>query len=152
MKPSPPSFVHLRQPKGSSLCGQTCVAMYLGITLEESVFWFNGKRSGTRTSQLCYVLRHQGVDIPLDSKLKVIYRGVKLPETGILKITWKPPGKKINQGHWILKVGNVVYDPELDGPVPIDSYLDWLPLVHGKVTSFLKLPNIDRSVDIVPHV
>jgi hypothetical protein len=38
----------IQQPEGSSLCGQTCVAMIAGITLEESIGAFGGKKRGTR--------------------------------------------------------------------------------------------------------
>lgn len=141
---SPNSLTHIKQPRGSSLCGQTCLAMYLGISLGESIFWFNGKRSGTNTRILCYVLRNQGVDIALNSRLRVIYRGVKVPRTGILRIKWKIPDRKVNHGHWVLKVGDMIHDPEQEWPVEYEDYVARiLPPLYGKITSFLKLPDIN---------
>lgn len=135
---------HVRQPSGSRLCGQSVVAMILGVPLEESVSRFDGHTSGTRTRMLCDVLRDNGVSIPENAKLKVIRKG-DLPEFGILKITWKIPGRKISHGHWILKVGDVIHDPELDGPATIKAYDCWLPKVNGKITSYLELPiNVDQ--------
>lgn len=51
---------YIQQPPGSWLCGQTCVAMIAGITLEEAIAIF-GKRSGTTTKQVIQALTAAGV-------------------------------------------------------------------------------------------
>lgn len=48
------------QPEGSWLCGQACVAMVAGITLEQSIFTF-GKRSGTSTKDVVNALKKLGI-------------------------------------------------------------------------------------------
>jgi hypothetical protein len=54
-------LLHIYQPPGSSLCGQTCVAMLAGISLEESISAFNGKRGGTLTRDVVDAFRKLGI-------------------------------------------------------------------------------------------
>jgi len=51
----------VRQPEGSSLCGQACVATIAGVSLEESIRAFDGTRGGTRTKQVINALRKFGI-------------------------------------------------------------------------------------------
>lgn len=127
------SIVHIQQPQNSSLCGQSCVAMYCGVTLEESVKAFASK-GGTRTRQVISVIQSFGVD--MDYKpLQLIKKDSTLPETCIIKIVWE--GKK--RSHWILKKGNVVHDPSYASPcTDFSVYNSWLK-EYGKMTSYLEL-------------
>lgn len=50
------------QPENSNLCGQACVASIAGVTLEDAIKVFGGKRSGTSTRQVVDALRKLGVE------------------------------------------------------------------------------------------
>ena len=56
MKPT-----YIRQPYGSKLCGQTCVAMAAGVTLQKAVIAF-GTRGSTTGKAVLIVLRRLGVN------------------------------------------------------------------------------------------
>jgi hypothetical protein len=86
----------IQQPEGSSLCGQTCVAMIAGVTLEESIEAFGGKRSGTRTKDVVIALRKLGIN------------GQCYPDTCIVKLHFD--GQK--NTHWTIWHEGKFYDPE----------------------------------------
>lgn len=50
----------IKQPDGSSLCGQACVAMIVGISLNESIKLFNSK-GATTTRKLYHALQKRGI-------------------------------------------------------------------------------------------
>lgn len=103
---------HIFQPPGSSLCGQTCVAMIAGVSLEESIAAF-GKRSGTRTKEVVAALRKLGVncgDPPL-MRLREPWRLTNLPETCIVKMHFD--GSKTT--HWAIWHNKRFYDPDERG-------------------------------------
>ncbi len=128
------SVIHIMQPNESKLCGQSCVAMYCGISLHDSIETFK-TRSGTSTRQLIVAMQNQGIEIEY-SPLKLITKWTALPETCIIKITWH--GRK-NNGHWIFKKGDSIHDPSFASPCKgVDIYKAWLA-EHGKMTSYLEL-------------
>ena len=57
------------QPPNSKLCGQCCVAMLAGITLDESI-QIIGHQKGTRTKDL--VKAFQKLNIKTAARLKVV--------------------------------------------------------------------------------
>ena len=50
---------HIRQPEGSNLCGQACVAMLAGVTLAEAIR-ATGTRGRTSTRHVTHALRALG--------------------------------------------------------------------------------------------
>lgn len=93
---------HLLQPPGSSLCGQTVVAMVLGITLDEAVSLV-GKTGGTRLEDLETALGKKGV------RLWPRVPGPPPMNGGglyICSVRWK------RGGHWLLIDGSRRLDPE----------------------------------------
>jgi hypothetical protein len=100
---------HIFQPPESSLCGQTCVAMIAGITIEESIVAFGGTRRGTRTKQLVEALRKLGVkcgDAPL-TRIPKTWQWDDLPKTCIVKLHFE----WTKTTHWTLWHNNRFYDP-----------------------------------------
>jgi hypothetical protein len=81
------------QPPGSSLCGQTCVAMIAGITLEESIEAFRGKKGGTRTKEVVAALRKLGINCG-DPPLTRI-KSQELPDTCIVGLKKEIQGRKL---------------------------------------------------------
>jgi hypothetical protein len=119
---------HIRQPGGSKVCGHSCLAMILGIPLEQAIGLI-GHRHGTRTREL---LKHLGTRA-LDSRLRVITKKLILPDFALLKVRWAD----ITFGHYVLKIHKLVHDPELPIGVPIEDWNLWIISMHGKVTSYL---------------
>jgi hypothetical protein len=105
----------IQQPEGSSLCGQTCVAMIAGITLEESIEVF-GKRSATRTKDLVAALRKLGIDCG-DPPLTRI-KGTMLTRTCIVKLHFDYQ----THTHWTLWHNGQFYDPDFTGQYTLNCY------------------------------
>ena len=134
---------HIQQPNQSSVCGQSCVGMYLGISLQDSIVLFGGSIGGTRTTDLCRVLTSRNIKIAIP-RLQTIRRGKEIPHTCILKICWKTPeGRTTFKSHWILKVGDTAHDPGLEVEIGWGYYSGiFIPRRYGKITSYLELPAI----------
>lgn len=105
---------HQTQPKGSSLCGQTCVAMAAGVTLQRSIEVF-GTKGGTRTKQVIAALKVFGFETVGDKLVRWDGR-LAPPKFSLLHMIWDNPGKKTKHGHWLLNWEGVVHDPSLDAP------------------------------------
>lgn len=92
----------LRQPKGSRTCGQHCVAIVSGITIDESVRRF-GHKHGTKTKELIAVLCDLGfITTP---KLIRLSPCQKLPHLCILKVRWA------KGSHWVVYNNGIIMDP-----------------------------------------
>lgn len=91
------------QPEGSWLCGQTCVAMLAGITLEESIAVF-GKRSSTSTKDVIRALRSLGISCG-DSLISL----KKQAKTPVCMVVLHFAGVKYT--HWTVYHNDLYYDP-----------------------------------------
>jgi len=124
---------HIKQPYCSSLCGQTCIAMLLGINLEKSIEEFNS-RGGTRTKQLKEIIRKYGHDCT--DKLKVVTKNTVIPEICICKVKWHGT----NRSHWVLKHKDKLYDPEMENCANWDDGYLHKPKHHGNwISSYLEI-------------
>lgn len=101
-------MIHVRQPFGSHLCGQCCVAIIASITLAESIALI-GHRRATHKRELCYALDSLGFDTGRTYRWSV---GDRLPRVAILKVHVTPPLGKKDWTHWVAWVDGVTYDPE----------------------------------------
>lgn len=118
-----PSLV--RQPQGSSLCGQCCVAMAAGVSLDRAVEVVGHARSrGTYTREIRDALRVLGVGCA-DRCRRVNRDLCNLPRRGIVTIHTK--GRRL--GHWMLLWDGEMFDPENRYP----DFEGW------KITSFLEI-------------
>lgn len=98
----------VRQPPGSNLCGQACVAMVLGRTLEGVRLLFD--RWGlTRTRDLVEALIRGGATGLRE--FRRVRRGVSLPAMAICRFRW--PG--LWKSHWVVWAEGKFWDPEEDG-------------------------------------
>lgn len=90
----------VKQPKGSSLCGQACVAMLAGVSLEESTETFRTKGC-TRYKALIQALRQLGVESA--EKWKMGH------PTGdaIIRFT----NQELGCSHWVVFFKGKYYDP-----------------------------------------
>lgn len=94
---------YIRQPEGSNLCGQTCVAMIADIPLEESITAF-GKRSCTTTKDVIKALRSLGISCG-DSLISL----KKQEKTPTCMVVLHFEGAK--HTHWTIYHDGLYYDP-----------------------------------------
>ena len=105
----------LLQPKGSNLCGQTCVAMIAGISLEEAILAV-GKRGLTTTKDIAQALRKLGFGC---ADRVTRYNGRLGSELCLCVVESK---------HWVVYKDGLFYDPAF-------GILFWMP----RVTSYLNI-------------
>jgi hypothetical protein len=121
-------MIPMIQPRDSNLCGQTCVAMVTGNTVEK-ICRMIGHSHSTRTSELARVL--EGFGFFCEDRLRRIRKGGRIPSNCLLKVTFKMRGgdgkRLIRKGHWMLRWDGRTYDP------------DPRPVSFGEVTSYLKI-------------
>jgi len=122
----------VRQPDGSSLCGQSCVAMAAGVSLKRAVAAVGHSRiGGTHTREIVAALRALGVECA-DRCRKVSRKRPVLPQRGMVVIH-QPKGEhgvSYHRWHWILTWDGQIYDPAGLWP---DRYTDW------RITSYLEI-------------
>lgn len=100
---------YLFQPLGSNQCGQTCVAMLLGIPLND-VLTEMGKDGVTTTRDLVTILQSHGFETS-ERRMRVT-KSTKLPDICILSM--KIEGQ--SNWHWVLYVQGKYLDPDA-GPL-----------------------------------
>jgi len=94
---------HIYQPEGSKSCGQHCVAMIAGISVEESIAAF-GHDKGTRRKAVIEVLKKLGLN-PGKKAYRFILQK-QLPELCMLIIKWDKKGS-----HWVVYNNGKIYCP-----------------------------------------
>lgn len=114
------SIKYIKQPT-EYLCGQACVAMLAGVTVEEVVSVMQNDK-GTGKKDIERALNHYG--IPQAKTMTKADNSSVLPQVCILKVLL--PG----YSHWILYYDGKYYDPEfglmeeLYPKARIQSYLE----------------------------
>jgi hypothetical protein len=131
---TPIALDHIHQPPGSSLCGHCCVAMVLGITLEETIKRIGYVR-GTKAKELALVLRIGGVAC---KSRRIRYTPRKaLPKRALLALSRRSNRRKF---HWVLLWDGWVYDPEFCAPWLLTQYLSFFDGAdNADLTSYLPL-------------
>lgn len=125
--------LHIQQPVGSKLCGHSCLAMALGISLEEACSRI-GHRRAVRTRELVRALGGAA-----KGKRLTPLRSRTPPDPSILRMVW--PNR---HGHLVLLAGGKVYDPLYSAPAP--SLQEWRKFIeehNGRLTSFLPVEDGD---------
>ena len=101
-------MVHLQQPAESKLCGQTCVAMAAGISIEDAILSV-GHRHATRLPELLKAFREFGIS-RVGTK-RTCWNGRSAPPRfSLLSMLFHKPGEK-HHGHWLLNWDGVIHDP-----------------------------------------
>lgn len=128
----------INQPELSSTCGQTCVAMIAGITLDESIKLFKFK-GPTTTKQIAKVLRKLG--FKCEDKLERFGSRFILPTDGIYLFKLKYNNKKGGRWHWVIWNGkeNCWYDPGRKYKLHRDFH--WIHRKTMYPTSYLQIFN-----------
>jgi hypothetical protein len=112
----------LKQPLGSNLCGQTCVAM-LADTSIEAVCHLMRTRGKTRTRDVVRALRYYGFTVP-NRLIRVMDTIEPLPKTCIVKVP------HARGWHWMLFYEGRVYDPGT--PLCLGRVTSYLPVMRGR--------------------
>lgn len=113
----------IRQPDNSNLCGQACVAMIAGISLNESIKLFNSKGT-TNTKKVYYALQKRGISC---SNKAVRIKKNNKPKLCMVIIHYS--GCK--NTHWCIWNKNKYYDPVRGIRKELDSF--------ERETSFIKI-------------
>jgi hypothetical protein len=131
---------HIFQPEGSNLCGQTCVAMLAGVTLEESIAAFSGKRGGTRTKEIIVALQKLGIkcdDAPLTR-----FTGDCFPtDTCIVKLHIDGT----HRTHWSVWHEGRYYDPSEAADGLLEGSKNMYP-PYIRMTSYLPIYSLERGI------
>lgn len=113
---------YIKQPN-EYLCGQTCVAMIAGVSVEDVVKVMQNEK-GTGKKDIEKALEHYG--IPQAKTMTKADHSTPLPPVCILKVLLP------KYSHWVLYYHGKYYDPEfglmdaLYGKARIQSYLELL--------------------------
>ena len=109
---------HISQPYGSSLCGQACVAMVLGIRLNMAIGLI-GHDHGTKPKELAEALCLNGVHC---MNYRVRYSVEKgLPPRALLAVS---STNRRRRYHWVLLWDDWIYDPANTCPCSLQSFLE----------------------------
>lgn len=114
----------VKQPKGSNLCGQACVATIGNISLEDSIRIFD-REGRTNTKDLIYALELLG--FVCATRLK---RG-KPEQDDLAIVKFLHPNRK---SHWVVWYKGKYYDPIAGVSKKVPKYLS-----ESKQTSFLRI-------------
>jgi hypothetical protein len=115
----------IRQPPKTALCGQCCVAMVAGVSLERATEAVgHGRTSGTDTREIIAALRKLGLRCA-DRCRRISRARPEYPQRAIL-VARRNDCRKY---HWLLSWDGVIYDPEDDWP----QYNGW------RITSYLEI-------------
>lgn len=101
-------MTHLFQPAGSELCGQTCVAMAAGVSLERSIRQF-GHGKATETREVVKALRAFGIGC--SERLRRVSKNRIPPPRAIMAVRWLDRKRQPRVWHWVLVWDGKVYDP-----------------------------------------
>ena len=117
------------QPEGSYLCGQACVAMAGGVSLQRASSVIGHERA-TSTKDVRDALRELGLECA-DKLVRVSRARPQLPERAIVVIH-RPavPGERSAHWHWMLSWHGKMYDPGDRWPAGYDKW---------RITSYLEI-------------
>lgn len=120
---------HVTQHPSLPLCGHACLAMVLGLKLDEAIDKMGHKRT-TRTRELVAALGKRAKDRRL-----IPVRQRAIPEFAVMKVTWKG---RPQRGHFAIHQHGYVHDPLLPGKMTRHDWDLWVG-DRGRVTSALEL-------------
>jgi hypothetical protein len=96
---------HVVQPPDSKLCGQACVAMVLGCSLDDAWHLMPWHRA-THTRDLVAALERNAAD----TRMRTVRAGTVVPEPAIVRIFERSRGRSA-VGHLVLFCADKVHDP-----------------------------------------
>ena len=137
---------YIRQPKGSGLCGQSCLAMILGVSLERAIeILGHAKKGGSTFSEHRKVLIEQGYKLGEVTKVDNRKKH-ELPDFAYVRIAF---GSR-RTGHAVLHYKGKFYDP---GKQVFDSKEEMLSTykhVKGKIQYYFEI--IEEESNVIEDV
>ncbi len=125
----------VRQPEGSALCGQCCVAMVAGVSLRRAIAAVGVEftERGTETRQIVAGLRALGVRC--SGRLRRVSRARPvLPARCLVAIIQYRPDadgeRQPTRSHWMVSWDGQIYDPGERWP---EGFAGW------KITTYLEI-------------
>lgn len=135
----------VQQPPDSRLCGQACVAMLCGVSLERAI-QLVGRKEGTRTKELAHAIRKLGYHC--ESRLTVLGENVNwlmAQENMLVKMTnYDDQGKRVRNWHWV-----VVHDRKVYDPASFDVLSRFHTVIMGRPTSYLQVITGRPAVQLI---
>ena len=125
-------ITHVQQPAGSLLCGQCCIAMVAGTTLDRAI-----AAAGTRTRTSAPVLQRALLQLGWQLLPFVRYTGSGLPlhlADGVRLLRVRGGGQGRGY-HWIVRAGLDIHDPRAAATCTVDQYVRYLQRYRMHVTS-----------------
>jgi hypothetical protein len=107
-------------PEGSNCCGQACIAMAAGVSLDRA-FEATGKRGGTHTKHVVAALHVLGVKTDARARRMSKTKPV-LPQRCLVSICTKKVKGEYKLGHWMLHWDGKMYDPRGTWPEGYDGW------------------------------
>ena len=117
-------IVRQQQPSKNS-CGQTCIAMLLGIPVADVIKEVPDTR-GTIARQLAFYLIARGYNVP--KRCQFYVSEGSLGETALCRVRWGDDPKD-RRAHWVLWAEGKFWDPLAEKPIFLRK--------NGRVLSYL---------------
>lgn len=108
----------VRQPEGSNLCGQACVATLANVSLEEACKAV-GKRGRTRWTDVRLGLSKFQIDAQSINPVRTFQALFLLQRSGVFILKTQ----REKRGHYSILAGDLVFDPALEEPARLGAYL-----------------------------
>lgn len=132
-------ITYTRQPKNSRQCGQYCLMMVTGKSIEEIIDTV-GTKKGTTTKRILHALDQFGIK----HSGRLITRGTKpLPKIAICKV--RREWSKTSGWHWVLLYDGMIYDPDPSGDansqgmLSVEAFDEAMMKVGQKISSYIRI-------------
>lgn len=130
-------MTHHQQPRGSSVCGQTCVAIIAGVTVEWAITAVGKGRQKTSEHDLQRGLAAFGCVLGKFTRWlghPPVPKFFTFPALARVRFEGKRHGY-----HWIAFDGQTVHDPSHKHPAPVDVFARSLRRRRGYITSWAQV-------------
>lgn len=126
------NITYLQQPTNSAQCGQYCLAMLTGKSVEE-IIEIIGTSKGTTVKQIIQSLN----DMQLQNSERLISRRKQpMPTVAICKV--RREWNKSGNWHWVLLYDGNIYDP-LRGVMTLETFDSEMYNSKRKLSSYIKI-------------
>lgn len=127
--PGSPRPIHVRQKPGQKCCGQACVAMALGVTLEEAIALVGGP-GRTSIHDLERALR-TGHRVVMPKVNFIAGERPIMSHEAFIRQWFQQDGRRWY--HWLYKRGDFIYCPDSKNPWPARKVL-WKQATEGRIS------------------
>lgn len=131
-------MMHVQQPRGSRLCGQTCVAIVAGVSIDRAKeLCTGGYQRATSEHDLRRGLAALGFTLGTFERCRHPIPGHGGPALARVRYRSRRHGY-----HWICLQGATIFDPALAEPLNGVAYVDRLARLAAHVTSWAPIERV----------